>query len=664
MRWRIFAVFTWMVGISLVCAGQVPSTDLADTSLEQLGNVKVYSASRHLQSVGDAPSSVTVITSEDIHRYGYRTLADILQTVRGFFVTYDRNYSSVGVRGFARPGDFNTRVLLLVDGHRLNDNVYDEAMLGTEFPIDIDLIERVEVIRGPVSSLYGSNALFAVINIITRRGADLKGLEISANAGSWNTYAGRVSYGQRLHELEFLVSGSFYGSRGHNQLFFPEFNTPETNNGLASHIDNDQLGSALATISYRDFTLQGIYGTREKAVPTGAYGTWFNYPGTSTTDAHDYLDLRYEHTFAQSWNVLARGFYDRYTYYATYIYPSTLDSTQPMPDLDYSDGKWWGTELQITKTILARHRVTGGGEYRDNLRQNQGNYTLNPYSLLLDDRRQSFVGALYLQDEVSIARSITLNAGFRYDYYDKSDASIDPRVALICRPGRLSTFKVIYARAFRVPNVYELYYSVAPNLPNPKLDPEKIRSTEVVWEQGLGKRLWFSTSGFHNVMKDLITSEPLSPDSVIFENEQNVDSSGLELELRGQLPRETEVTASYSFQETTDHLTHELLSNSPRNLGKLNLSHPLFDRKLFLSLDGQYRARMQSLDSSPVSPFSVFNFTVLGRNLGHHLDIAASIYNVLDKRYADPPSAANLQLPIPQDGRSFRVKLTWNWGAH
>ncbi len=152
--------------------------DLSNASLEQLGTINVYTASKHLQSAREAPSSVTVITADEIQRYGYRTLADILQTVRGFFVTYDREYSSLGVRGFARPGDYNNRVLLLVDGHRLNDNIYDEAMLGTEFPVDLDLIQRIEIIRGPTSSLYGSNAVFAVVNVITKKGGDVKGLEL------------------------------------------------------------------------------------------------------------------------------------------------------------------------------------------------------------------------------------------------------------------------------------------------------------------------------------------------------------------------------------------------------------------------------------------------------------------------------------------------------
>ena len=99
-------------------------------------NVQVYSASKHLQSTSDAPSAVTVITADEIQKYGYRTLADILESVRGFYITYDRDYSYVGVRGFGRLGDSNNRILVLIDGHRINDNVFGEPYLGTEFLVD------------------------------------------------------------------------------------------------------------------------------------------------------------------------------------------------------------------------------------------------------------------------------------------------------------------------------------------------------------------------------------------------------------------------------------------------------------------------------------------------------------------------------------------------
>jgi iron complex outermembrane receptor protein len=178
-----WALLIFVMGVASRGSAQQSSPDLSEASLEQLGSIPVYGASMHLQPSGDAPSSVTVITAAEIQEHGYRTLADILRTVRSFYVTYDRNYSSIGVRGFARPGDYNTRILLLVDGHRMNDDVYDEAMIGTEFPIDIEMIKRIEIIRGPASSLYGSNALFAVINVITRHGQDVS--RFTGACASW-----------------------------------------------------------------------------------------------------------------------------------------------------------------------------------------------------------------------------------------------------------------------------------------------------------------------------------------------------------------------------------------------------------------------------------------------------------------------------------------------
>src|SRR6266704_6606531 len=124
----------------------------------------IFGASKYEQKPTEAPASISIVTSDEIQRYGYRSLVEILRSVRGFYATYDRNYSYIGVRGFNRPGDYVTRVLLLLDGHRLNDNVYDQAAIGTESFIDVGAIERIEIIRGPSSSLYGANAVLAAVN--------------------------------------------------------------------------------------------------------------------------------------------------------------------------------------------------------------------------------------------------------------------------------------------------------------------------------------------------------------------------------------------------------------------------------------------------------------------------------------------------------------------
>jgi iron complex outermembrane receptor protein len=342
------------------------------------------------------------------------------------------------------------------------------------------------------------------------------------------------------------------------------------------------------------------------------------------------------------------------------MYPSPIDPAQISPNLDTADGEWWGTELQVTKSF-SRNRITGGGEYRDNFRQDQGDYSLNPYWLYFDDRRKSFIGALYVEDEFAIASNLTLNAGLRYDYYSSVKASTDPRIAVIYHPTRNNVFKLVYGQSFRAPNVYEKYYAAPPDLPNPNLNPETIRSTELVWERHLSDSLWISTSGFHNRLNDLITEE-LVGDSTIFHNVQKVESDGLEMELNGQLAEGLEGGASYSFQETTDTDTDRFLDDSPRHLVKLNLTQPLLRKTLFVSLNAQYRSGMTTITGGRVSPFSIVNFDLLGRRIGKQVDLTASVYNLLDKKYYDPPSPAVSQAAIQQDGRTFRVKMTWHLG--
>ena len=645
------------------CQGQPAPRDLAEASLEDLMKIQVYSASKHLQSAKDAPSSVTVITAEEIQKHGYRTLADILRAVRGFYVTYDRNYSYAGVRGLDRPGDFNTRILVLIDGHRINDNLYDQAMPGTEFPLDLDLIERVEVIRGPVSSLYGANAFFGVINVITKKGGQLEGLEVASEAASFNTYQARATYGRRFPLLEFLLSGTFYGSRGHNRLFYPEFNAPDTNNGVALHADDEQVGSLFSTVSFHDFTLQGVWSSREKAIPTGSYGSVFNDSRSRTTDAHNYFDLRYDHTFAKDWHVMARAFYDRYVYYGTYAYASVENPSGVNVNKDSTDGRWWGTEVQLSRTFLTRHHVTLGSEYRNNIRQDQSNYDLDPSAIYLLDRRRSYTIAAFAQDEFTITRSLTLNAGFRYDYYNQIQSSANPRVALIYRPHQTTALKFVYGTAFRAPNVYELHYTSFDVLPNPNLHPENIRTFEFVWEQALNRNLGFTTSLYHNNLDHLIGLRSNAEGYLQFENVDKASSLGLELELNGKWSSGLEGGISYSLQRTQDGITYKTLTNSPANLIKLNLTAPLWQKKVFASLDAQYTGRRKTLAQNYVSGFPLFNMTLLARKLGKHTTLSAGVYNLLDRKYFDPGSAEHVQDAIQQDGRSFRLKLTWNWGA-
>lgn len=642
---------------------QKTSTDLTELSVEQLLTVEVatvYGASKYEQKVTDAPASVSIITADEIKKYGHRTLADILRSVRGFYVTNDRNYNYVGVRGFNRPGDLNTRLLLLVDGHRINDNIYESAAIGTEFPVDVDLIERIEVISGPGSSLYGTNAFFGVINVITRQGADLQGIEVSSAAGSFDTYNGRVSYGNDFSNgLEMLFSGSIMDSRGQDRLFFKEFNDPSNprsaNNGIAEHADDDKNYQFFTKLAYRDLTLTGVYASREKGIPTASFLTDFNTTRTRTTDEHGYLDLKYAHQFAGQTDVTARLYYDRFYYHGDYL-------SDPTVNKDYGRGDRWGTEAQVTRTLFERHKLTGGAEYRDNIRQHQSNYDDAPYFQYMDENHHSSVWALYLQDEFQILKNLSLTAGVRYDYYDSFGGTTNPRLALVYKPLEGTIFKLLYGEAFRAPSAFEFYYHDNGNIiANPDLKPEKIRTYELVYEQYLGEHFRSSLSGFYYRIDNLITQTT----DVVPAQLQNIgsaDSKGVELELEGKWSNGLQGRFSYSFQDTENLQTGKILSNSPQHLAKLNLTAPLFRDKLFAGIEEQYMSRRTTEAEGYTAAFYLTNLTLFSQNLLPRLELSATLYNLFDTRYGDPVSKDLAPIDIVgQDGRTFRVKLSYKF---
>ena len=581
----IFLVFGTVWLSQLTCsaanAGDMPSTDLTELPIEQLMNISVYGASKYDQKLMEAPASVSIVNKDEIKKYGYRNLADILRSVRGFFVTNDRNYQYLGVRGFNRPGDYNTRVLLMVDGHRLNDGLYDQAPIGYDFPVDIDLIDRVEVIRGPSSSIYGTNAFFAVVNVITRNGRDLsdkaKGLEVSAAGGSFYNYKARLTYGRQwAGGPEVLVSGSYYDSRG-PKLFFSEFNTPESHNGVARNCDYESFQSAFSKFSWKDFTLTGVYHNREKGVSTGAYGATFGDPRTYTIDTRAYLDLKYDHTFASDWQVLARVSFDHYPYTGHYFFNQQLGINEegepvgPMTAVENRDSAkadWWGSEVQVSKKLFDRHKVIAGAEYRDYFRLNQRNFDVEPFAPVLDNKQDAKVWAFYAQDEITILKNLRLNAGLRYDHYSTFGGSLNPRVALIYNPFKQTAFKLLYGQAFRAPNVYELFYEDggATQKPSPGLKPEKINTYEVVWEQYFAKNYRFTAMGYYYKIDNLITQQVDPADGlIVFKNSEQVEAKGLEFELGGKWASGLEGRLSYTLQETKDTADEKIADQ---------LSHP------------------------------------------------------------------------------------------
>ncbi|MGA8873243.1 MAG: TonB-dependent receptor [Candidatus Acidiferrales bacterium] len=656
---RAFVVLaSFLLILTGPAAAQQETPDLTNRSLEDLMKIEVYSASKYMQDASDAPSSVTVVTADEIQKYGYRSLADILESIRGFYITYDRDYSFVGVRGFGRLGDSNNRILVLIDGHQINDNVFGEPYLGTEFLVDVDLIERVEIIRGPSSSLYGADAFFAVINVITRKAPQLKGVEVSFAPASFGTYDGRASYGGQYRGLDVMLSGTFYNSRGAT-LFFPQFDSPATNYGVTRNTDYESFQHILATISFHGLTLQGLFSARDKGVPTAYYGALFNDPRTQNFDYHQYFDLSYQHSFGDTWNFTARTSYDQARLQAPVAYSTGLPDGSTTVDTYSFRGNWWNSEAKVNWTLFKKHKITLGTQVMDNLRQDQGDYTAIGNTFVADPA-SSVIWAFYAQDEFAITHTLSLSAGLRYDHYSYFGGTTNPRLGLIYHPFHPTTLKLLYGTAFRAPEPFEMSPDYGPFYDNNlQLKPETIRSMEGVVEEALGQHFTLEGSVFRNWIDNLISIETNPADGQsIYENSGGVNATGVEVELDGRFAGGLQGRASYSYTDTEQPVTHQILPNSPTQLGKLNLSVPIVHQWLFASLDAQYTSPVQTLAANTVSGFSVFNVTLLGHTLGKHLDVSASVYNILNKKYFDPGRPEDPEDAIQRDGRNFRIKLT------
>jgi len=645
----------------LASAGAAAAADFTELSIEELMNIEIFSASKFPQKISETPASVSLVTAADIKSYGYRTLADILRSVRGMDVTYDRNYSFLGARGFNRPGGYNNRILLLVDGYRVNDVVYDSAPIGTEFILDVDLIERVEVVRGPGSSIYGSNAFFGVVNVITRHGRDYNGWEASGEAASFGAGNGRLTYGKQ-HEngAELLLSASYYDSRGQD-MFFPEFNTPATNNGVAQGLDHDTAKRAYGKLSFNNFTLAAIYSEREKGIPTASFGTVFNDPHAQTTDALTALYLGYDGQLSGQQDITARMSYDGYSYRGIYPWdqpPVTLND-------DRSWGEWWGADVKLVSRY-DRHKLVLGAEYQDNFRQDQQTYDIAPYWLYLDDKRSSTREALYAQDEMTLRENLKLNAGLRYDHYSTVGDTVNPRLALIHTPRPGTALKLLYGTAFRAPNIYELYYASTDQKANQNLKPEEITSHELVIEHQLQPNFRLIASAYYNRIRNLIDQVIDPADGfLVFQNTGGAKAKGAEFEAERAWADDTRLRASYAWQLGQDQGSGVELANSPRHLAKLNYSVPVFDNALRTGAELQVTGSRKTLAGGSAGGHAgghaVANLTLTSQKLAQGLELSASIYNLFGRRYADPARPEHMQDVILQDGRNFRFKLSYRF---
>ena len=644
--------------LCLALAGAWPAlsapADLTTLSLEQLLDVNVIGASKYEQKQIEVAAAVSVITRQEIKAFGWRTLDEALISLPGVHLTYDRQYTYLGTRGFGLPGDYNTRLLITINGNRVNDPAFDSGPGGRQLPLDVDLIERIEFIPGPGGAVYGQNAMLGVVNVITRNGAALDGAELAlAYQRPQALREGRASWGKLLDNgTDVLLSVSGMRARGEDRFY--DFGAA-TVSGVASGLDRERDQEFFARVGRGAWSADFVHGDRRKDDPTGSFLSDPLVAGQYQADRYELAQVQYQDRFAaDTLHVSGRLFVGQESYRSVLSYGNPISFP--------ATSVWRGVEGRLLSTAWAGHKLMLGAEAQTIARQDQAVVDpVNPANNVDIPGSGQRVG-VYAQDEWRLAEPLTATLGLRADRNKATGSHLSPRAALIWQATPVTTLKALYGRAHRAPNVGERDYGDGVGqVANPTLKGESIDTLELTADHRLERDLTVRASVYQWTMHDLITLgvDPLSA-LPQYQSGDSVKARGLEMSADKTWTTGARARGSVSYQDAGYRTGVDLL-NSPRWLGKFNLSGPLPVAGLRAGYELQYDSQRVSRDGSRLGGYALSNLNLNTEALAKGLDLSLAIYNLFDKRYAHPAADVNWQNAFEQDGRTVRLKLSYRY---
>ncbi len=644
-----------------------------EAELREVEEVSV--ASRTVEAVSDAPSSVSVISRQELRAFAYPTIMDALRGQRGFYVGDSSSYASVGVRGFSRLGDYGQRILVLLDGHPTNDDYIGSSYIGLDNRVDLEDIERVEVVRGPGSVVYGTNAFLGVVNLVPRQGRGRTGGEVGLSVFDYGLARGRA-------RADFAIGSSVtawvsvMGARGNGRDYGPsQLQLPDgTDPTIPDGANRVKAGSAQGEIRWRDLRVQGFYTSRDKHVPTGAYDTTLGDTRTALRDTRGFVEARYEPRISDSLQLLARAHANLYNFRGRYAYTPTDGGL----GTETFQGRWFGTELRMLFSPTENLRLMFGGEMQlHTLAQLHGQDDTGVY---LDDNKPFRVAGAYTSVDWAPVKAVRLSAGARLDYFSTFNGiSINPRLAAILKPTSHTVVKVIGARAFRAPSIYEFYYNDdgRTQQPSPDLKPEAIYSGEVEVTEQLSPTVTLGGSLFATSIQSLITPQGSGTDAdpLVYRNSPSpVRVLGAEAELRRDWRQGwmLDLVASVHKAEYSDpNSVSPSLRNvpdSPRFLASARAAAPLLNRALTLasrvSLEGPRFDRFEQegqQEQRMTQTALIWDVILSGEETRSGISWSVGGYNLFDWRYSIPLSSEFRQRTLIQNGRTLlaNVKVTF-----
>lgn len=655
-----------LASVSLPAWPQQQGPDLTGRSLEDLMNIEVTSVSKTGQPLSRTAAAVFVITQDDIAHSGAANIPDLLRMAPSMDVSQiNGNTWAVSARGF--NGRFSNELLVLLDGRP----VYTQTFGGVFWDVlDLPLenIDRIEVIRGPGGSIWGSNAVNGVINIITKKASETHGGLVVAGGGNTNQGFGTTQYGGNAgQQTDYRVYAKYL-----NQDHLP--NSAGQDGGDGWHMLKGGFRTDSTLNSKDTLTFQGqIYSARE-GTPT------INFPSVASSPQNIELPANLTGGFVQGiWNHIASVHSDTslQVSYDAYQRNDSLREGRGTLNLDF----------QHHFSGWARQDIVWGLTYRYSASHSDGNLTA---SLIPADLATQLFGS-FIQDEIAVVPDrlyLTVGTKLEHNYYTGFDFMPSARAAWTPNPHH--TLWAAVSKADRTPSALDASIRASINgfpgpggipvsislIGNPEVKNEGLIAYEVGYRTTVLKQLSIDLTAYYNDYADQETTEPSTPFMentpppphlvmpLIFENLMHGETHGIEVTVNWQPTRRWTLSPGYAFEEIHMHLapgSQDTTSvsaaegSSPDHSAQLR-SHLVLPHGLSWDTSAYFLGRL----TDPVEPSYTRLDTQLTWNFGEGASVSFVGQNLLKdlhEEFVDSTGSAG----TTQVKRSAYAKFTWRF---
>jgi outer membrane receptor for ferrienterochelin and colicins len=697
--------------VPLDARGELPSEfkDFEEVSLESFTDMVIVTASKHEQRLSEAPAFVTVITSEMIEDYGFETVAEALQVVPGLYVNYDRNIYCLGVRGVGLMGDRNSRVQLLLNDHVLNEQSMGRSNIGELVGVNIGDIERIEVVRGPSSSLYGSCAFLATINIITKEAQKEGEFDLTGRyTHQTENKDVELSFSKAFESgAEVFLSSSIQDMKG-ARLFFPEYShfdlsmlVPDENGahqyflsvedftgGYTSGTDFKRSRHLFGQLKWKDWTLQGRLAAVKKGTPSGFFGSLFNNRNNYFKENGNFVELKFHRSLKRNLDFMTRVHYDD----SHLLAQVALNYYSMLPDPPYLPGPvsrlfgvddCWGGETRFDWEVVPWERLTFGVVYQSHQIYQHSGELDSTLTYIVNERGPENtrhihfdVWNIYFQNELKFGKHLSLVGAGSYSERDHSKAFFAPKMGLVLSHEDLGVMKAIYAQAFRAPSIYELTFdNQFSHIGNPALVQEKVNTGELIYERFLRGGVRVSVCGYEGIAENLISAreihagDPEHPGAPYLDivnqyyNLDKIEFRGLEFGLEKQTRDGYSGFLNFGIQSVKDKKTKQKPPNSPGFLANFGFSAPLWKNIVRGSLLGRFVDERKAYDGQTAKSYFTCDLWLHLNNTFTGLSISAGVKNLFDSDIIDPVFEEFYPVVLlKHEGREVVINVNYSLG--